>query len=157
MQWYFSRGRRHFCRNTHHSLSNHSAHWPPSRPASCVEIVLLWPDFEWEESGGWQSWAEQEEARVEGAEKELARSGGEMASEMTPFRSWSGFWDTHSTLSLRSCKKIRGTQKADFISLEGHVQCVQLLIFLIRLRFIFILYKINFILLWIVENKKCLF
>ena len=51
---------------------------------------MLWPDFEWEESGGLQSGAEPEEVRVEAAEKELVGSDGEIVSGMIPFRSQSG-------------------------------------------------------------------
>lgn len=119
-----------------HSLRNQSVRWPSCRSASCVGVVLLWPDFEWEESGGLQSGAEQEEVRVEAAEKEFVGSDGEMVSGMIPFRSQSGLWDTRSTISLRSCNKIRGTRKADFfISLEGSVcpaSCLQSSFFLIN-------------------------
>lgn len=48
-------------------------------------------------------------------------------------------------------------QKADFfISLEGHVQCVWLLVFLINLCFVFILYKKKIIFIFTIENKNYL-
>lgn len=82
---------------THHSLDNHSACWPPSRPVLglfCCDQTLSGREVE-------VGRAEWEKARVEGARKELTRADGAMAFEMIPFRSWGDLWDTHSTISLR--------------------------------------------------------
>lgn len=59
---------------------------------SCFVVARLWVGEKWRLAE--LSWAE--EAIVEGAEKELARFDGGMAS-----RSWVGLWDIPSIISLR--------------------------------------------------------
>lgn len=124
--------------STCHSLDNHSACWPPSRPVLglfCCGQTLSGRKVE-------IGRAEREKAREEGAEKELTRSDGEIAPELIHLGSWGGLWDTHSTISLRQYSKIRRTQNTDFfLSLESRVQCLWLHVFLTNLCFVFILYN----------------